>query len=104
MGILTFAPGVSPNGVAVPSSAVHDVEDQLDNSGKVSHGWMGVWCSKDDADLPQGGATVVWVLPGSPADKAGLDGRGGWSEMDHGQTPHPCAGPGKPTSPSALRS
>lgn len=72
VGILTFAPGVSPNGVAIPSSAVHDVEDQLDNSGKVSHGWMGVSCSKDDADLPQGGATVVSVLVGSPAANAGL--------------------------------
>jgi S1-C subfamily serine protease len=72
VGILTFAPGVSPNGVAIPSSAVRDVQDQLDNSGKVSHGWMGVSCAKDDADLPEGGATVASVAPGSPAASAGL--------------------------------
>jgi S1-C subfamily serine protease len=51
---------------------VRDVEDQLDNSGKVSHGWMGVSCSKDDANRPEGGATIVSVLPGSPAAEAGL--------------------------------
>ncbi|MDQ1430988.1 MAG: serine protease Do [Actinomycetota bacterium] len=72
VGILTYALGAAPNGLAIPSSAVRDVADQFDSSGKVSHGWMGVWCSKDDADLPEGGATVAKVLPGSPAAAAGL--------------------------------
>jgi S1-C subfamily serine protease len=72
VGILTHAVGGSPNGLAIPSSTVSDVEDQLDSSGKVSHGSMGVWCARDDADRTEGGATVVSVLHGSPADKAGL--------------------------------
>jgi putative serine protease PepD len=73
VGILTHPSGDGPSGLAIPSSAVRDVEDQLENSGKVSHGWMGVLCSKDDAERPEGGATVVEVLPGSPAAKAGLE-------------------------------
>jgi S1-C subfamily serine protease len=76
VGILTHPAAASPyagaNGLAIPASTVHDVQDQLDNSGKVSHGWMGVVCSKDDADRPEGGATITVVVPGSPAAKAGL--------------------------------
>jgi len=51
------------------------VEDQLDSSGstgKVVHGWLGVLCSKDDADRAGGGAQIDYVYPGSPAAKAGL--------------------------------
>lgn len=73
VGILTHPVGDTPNGLAIPSSAVRDVEDQLDASGKVSHGWMGVLCSKDDAVRSEGGATLAVVLPGSPAAKAGLE-------------------------------
>ena len=73
VGILTHPVGPSPNGLAIPASTVRDVEDQFDNSGKVSHGWMGVLCGKDDADRPTGGATVAVVVPGSPAEKAGLE-------------------------------
>ena len=73
VGILTHPVGDNPNGLAIPSSAVRDVEDQLDGSGKVSHGWMGVLCAEDDADRPAGGATIAWVQPGSPAAKAGIE-------------------------------
>ena len=73
VGILTHPVDDTPNGLAIPSSAVRDVEDQLDANGKVSHGWMGVLCSKDDAARPEGGATLTVVLPGSPAAKAGLE-------------------------------
>ena len=63
--------GVLPS--TVDEMLVRDVEDQLGASGKVSHGWMGVLCSKDDAARPEGGATLAVVLPGSPAAKAGLE-------------------------------
>jgi putative serine protease PepD len=73
VGILTRPSGSGPDGLAIPVSIVRDVEDQLDSpSGKVAHGWMGVLCTKDDADRPQGGAQVQVVMDGSPAAKAGL--------------------------------
>jgi S1-C subfamily serine protease len=54
-------------------STVRDVSDQLEGSGKVSHGWIGVVCDKDPAESrPQGGAVVQTVVSGSPAAEAGL--------------------------------
>jgi putative serine protease PepD len=73
VGILTRAASGSPDGLAVPVSSVRDVRDQLDGSGKVTHGWMGVVCDKEPADTRvQGGAVVQTVLAGSPAAQAGL--------------------------------
>ncbi len=77
VGILTHPAGATPaavgaNGLAIPASTIKDVQDQLDLSGKVSHGWMGVVCSGDDAGRPGGGATITAVVEGSPAAKAGL--------------------------------
>ena len=73
VGILTRAASGSPDGLAVPISTVRDVRDQLDGSGKVTHGWMGVVCDKNPAESrPQGGALVMTVLDGSPAAEAGL--------------------------------
>ena len=73
MGVLTRAATGTPDGLAVPISTVRDVRDQLDGSGKVTHGWMGVVCDKDAAESqPQGGASAQMVLPGSPAATAGL--------------------------------
>jgi putative serine protease PepD len=73
VGILTRAAIGSPDGLAVPVSTVRDVRDQLDGSGKVSHGWMGVVCDKDPAESrPQGGALVQAVVEGSPAADAGI--------------------------------
>jgi S1-C subfamily serine protease len=72
VGILTRSAGVGPDGLAIPVAIVRDVVDQLDGSGKVVHGWIGVLCSPDDADLPQGGARIQVVMDGSPARKAGL--------------------------------
>jgi S1-C subfamily serine protease len=52
---------------------VRDVQDQLDGSGKVAHGWMGVVADKDpDGKRPQGGAVLQLVMNGSPAAAAGL--------------------------------
>lgn len=73
VGILTRATNGSPDGLAVPVSTVRDVRDQLDGSGKVTHGWMGVVCDKDPAaSRLEGGALVMTVLDGSPAAEAGL--------------------------------
>jgi S1-C subfamily serine protease len=73
VGILTRAASGTPDGLAVPVATVRDVRDQLDGSGKVSHGWIGVVCDKDAAETrPQGGAMVQTVLAGSPAAEAGL--------------------------------
>ncbi len=67
VGILTRPSGSGPDGLAIPVSIVRDVEDQLDSpSGKVAHGWMGVLCTKDDADRAQGGAQVQVVIDGQP--------------------------------------
>ena len=73
VGVLTRATSGSPDGLAVPVSTVRDVRDQLDGTGKATHGWMGVVCDKDPAQSrPQGGAVVQTVVDGSPAADAGL--------------------------------
>jgi S1-C subfamily serine protease len=75
VGILTRPAQAGPPGLAIPVAVVRDVEDQLDSSGStgtVTHGWLGVLCSTDEADLPGGGAVIVAVAPESPAAKAGL--------------------------------
>ncbi|HEY3673773.1 MAG TPA: trypsin-like peptidase domain-containing protein [Acidimicrobiia bacterium] len=73
VGVLTRATTGSPDGLAVPVSTVRDVRDQLDGSGKATHGWLGVLCDKDPADTrPQGGAVVEAVIPDSPAAGAGF--------------------------------
>ena len=66
-------------GFAVPSSMVKSVIEQLKAGGKVARGWLGVTIqdvSKDAAKalgLPDAkGALVAGVLPGEPADKAGI--------------------------------
>ncbi len=66
-------------GFAVPSSMVRMVIEQLKSGGKVARGWLGVTIqdvSKDAAKalgLPEAkGALVANVLPGEPADKAGI--------------------------------
>jgi S1-C subfamily serine protease len=73
VGILTRATDGVPDGLAVPVSTVRDVRDQLEGSGKVAHGWIGVVCDKDPADSrATGGALVQTVLPDSPAAEARL--------------------------------
>jgi S1-C subfamily serine protease len=73
VGILTRSATGSPDGLAVPVSAVRDVRVQLEGSGKVTHGWMGVVCAEGPSDSrPQGGAEVQAVVPQSPAAAADL--------------------------------
>ncbi len=66
-------------GFAIPINMAKDVVPQLITKGKVSRGWLGVAMrdmEKEEAgqyglDAPQG-AIVVEVVPGSPAEQAGL--------------------------------
>ena len=70
VGILTSPPGVSTTGLAVPIRIADDVRDQIESSGKVIHGWLGV--AAEDA-RERAGATVTAILPESPAAAAKLE-------------------------------
>jgi S1-C subfamily serine protease len=73
VGLLTYPTTGPSDGLAVPGNVMRDVEDQLDNSGKVSHGWVGVVYGADATDPPMAGARVQGVFPDSPAKNAGLE-------------------------------
>jgi putative serine protease PepD len=66
VGILTSPPGSTEQGLAVPISVADDVRRQLETSGKVSHGWLGV-SLVDSRDSPLG-AKITSVTAESPAD------------------------------------
>ncbi len=70
VGILTSPPGVTTMGLAVPIRVAGDVQDQIESSGKVTHGWLGL--AADDAK-DRAGATVTAVFPDSPAAGAKLE-------------------------------
>jgi putative serine protease PepD len=70
VGILTSPPGVATPGLAVPIGVADDVRDQIESSGKVTHGWLGL-TADDTSD--RAGATVTAVIPGSPAAAAKLE-------------------------------
>jgi serine protease Do len=65
---------------AIPIEVAMDVAKQLQTSGKVSRGWLGVLiqdvtgelAESFNMDRPQG-ALIARVLPDSPAEKAGLE-------------------------------
>jgi serine protease Do len=64
---------------AIPIDVAMDVVHQLKTKGKVSRGWLGVLIQDVTRDLAETfglrqprGALVAQVLPGSPAEKAGL--------------------------------
>src|SRR5690606_21458141 len=65
---------------AVPINVVTDVYRQLREHGSVSRGWLGVLIQDVTRDLAESvgmdrphGALVAKVLPGSPAEKAGIE-------------------------------
>jgi serine protease Do len=75
----------SPNGgnvgigFAIPSELAKSVIDQLRTTGHVERGWLGVTIQQVDEALASGlgfdgdsGALIASVVPGSPADEAGL--------------------------------
>ncbi len=66
-------------GFAIPINIARNVARQLQESGKVTRGWIGVLIQHIDPDLQKSyglqraeGALVSKVLPKSPASKAGL--------------------------------
>ena len=66
-------------GFAVPINLARSVMDHLINSGKVTRGYLGIRMQDVDADLAeqfklasQNGILVDDVMPGTPADKAGI--------------------------------
>lgn len=76
---------ISPNGgsvgigFAVPASTAVDVVDDLMETGAVARGWLGVRIQELSAELAEGlgmekgaGALVAGIVPGSPAERAGL--------------------------------
>ena len=71
VGILVVPPYSSTAGLALPIDQARDVAAQLTARGSAEHGWLGVWAT-DDTDRVGGGARVQGVVPGSPADQAGL--------------------------------
>jgi serine protease Do len=63
-------------GFAIPINIVKQVMPQLSKSGHVSRGWLGVSIKDRDAassgQIPESGVVVLEVVPGGPADHAGL--------------------------------
>jgi putative serine protease PepD len=59
-------------GHALPVDVARDVAEQLNASGRVRHAWLGV-DAVDTRARAGGGATVMAVSPGGPAEQAGLN-------------------------------
>lgn len=77
--IYTRSGGFMGVSFAIPINVALDVADQLKEKGKVSRGWLGVVIQEVSKDLAESfglekaaGALVVQVVPGSPAEAAGL--------------------------------
>jgi S1-C subfamily serine protease len=58
-------------GFAIPIDTAHDIAEQLIKTGKVVHADLGV-SSRSVTDGTRDGAYLVQIVPGGPADKAGL--------------------------------
>jgi S1-C subfamily serine protease len=68
-------------GFAIPINTVKEVVSQIIESGKVEHAYMGIEMQTIDSDLTEQvrlpaerGVLVSRVVPGSPADEAGMEG------------------------------
>lgn len=66
-------------GFAIPTSTIEDVLEELIEKGKVTRPYLGIYLQTTDTDIPQyyaneiiEGALLGGVVPGSPAEKAGL--------------------------------
>lgn len=66
-------------GFAIPSETASAIVDQIQRGGKVTRGWIGVSVQPIDDDLARSlgmnntkGAMVAALVPGGPAEKAGL--------------------------------
>ncbi|MDX1608666.1 MAG: DegQ family serine endoprotease [Halofilum sp. (in: g-proteobacteria)] len=65
---------------AIPIDVAYDVAEQLRTKGEVTRGWLGVMIQEVTHELAQSfdmerayGALVARVLPGGPAEKAGIE-------------------------------
>lgn len=81
IGINTAILGPTYQGIsfAIPSALVRHVYDQLMSTGKVDRGWLGVSMQELTPELAEklelkstNGALVSGILPGAPAEQAGL--------------------------------
>lgn len=77
--IFTRSGGYMGIGFAIPSNIVKTVVEQLKTKGKVERGFLGVYIqdltpalAKELGLKIKEGALITQVMPGSPADKAGL--------------------------------
>ena len=73
-------PRANTIGFAVPVNMAKEILPQLQASGKVTRGWLGVVIQRITPELAQefklqddNGALVSKVMPGGPADKAGIE-------------------------------
>ncbi|MEW6274355.1 MAG: trypsin-like peptidase domain-containing protein [Bacillota bacterium] len=80
VGINTAVAQAQGIGFAIPAGTVKEVLDELINKGKVVRPWLGVQLHPLNEDLARylglkstEGALVVGVVPGSPAERAGLE-------------------------------
>jgi putative serine protease PepD len=69
-------------GFAIPSNTVRPIVDQLIATGKVEHAYLGIRMTPVAA-----GVAVTQVLPGTPAEDAGLKAATGTTEVDGQQQP-----------------
>lgn len=80
IGINTAIAGLGTGiGFAIPINMAKNVIDQLKSHGEVTRGWLGVTIQPLSAELAEyygakdkKGALVAGVVPGDPADKAGI--------------------------------
>ncbi|MCL6471289.1 MAG: trypsin-like peptidase domain-containing protein [Firmicutes bacterium] len=77
---------------AIPSNTVKQIAEQISKNGKASHPWIGIAGREMDkafADLVKApvdkGVMVIQVMPGGPADKAGLRGSQVGIDTDTGE-------------------
>ncbi len=77
--IYTRSGGFMGVSFAIPINVALDVAEQLKKNGHVSRGWLGVIIQEVNKELAESfglkkaaGALVAQVLPGSPAEQAGL--------------------------------
>ena len=69
-------------GFAIPSNTVHSIARQLISTGEVRHAYLGVQMALVDE-----GVAITSVLPGTPADKAGLRAATGTELVDGQERP-----------------
>jgi serine protease DegS len=57
---------------AVPAKLALAVLDEIIKEGRVIRGWLGIEITNNPGAAPDAGLSIATVLPGSPADRAGI--------------------------------